>query len=115
MRNTDSTIRELKALNPRLVYCSITGFGQDGPYASRPGYDFMIQGMSGLMSVTGEPGGNPLKVGVALADLIAGHVCEQRDSCRTDVSRTQRRGQHIDIALLDTMVAALANQALNYL
>ncbi len=105
----------LKALNPRLVYCSITGFGQDGPYASRPGYDFMIQGMSGLMSVTGEPDGNPLKVGVALADLIAGMYASNAILAALMYRERSGTGQHIDIALLDTMVAALANQALNYL
>ena len=106
---------KLKSLNPRLVYCSITGFGQDGPYASRPGYDFMIQGMSGLMSVTGEPGGSPLKVGVALADLIAGMYASNAILAALMYRERSGAGQHIDIALLDTMVAALANQALNYL
>ena len=82
----------LKALNPRLVYCSITGFGQDGPYASRPGYDFMIQGMSGLMSVTGEPGGQSAQGGRRPRRPDHGHVCQQRNPCRADVSRTLGRG-----------------------
>jgi crotonobetainyl-CoA:carnitine CoA-transferase CaiB-like acyl-CoA transferase len=105
----------LRELNPRLVYCSITGFGQDGPYAGRPGYDFMIQGMSGLMSVTGEPDGNPLKVGVALADLITGMYASNAILAALMHRERSGAGQHIDIALLDSMVAALANQALNYL
>ncbi len=109
----------LHALNPGLVYCSITGFGQTGPYRHRPGYDFMIQGIGGLMSITGEPdqrpGGGPVKVGVAVADVFTGlyatiailGALAHRD--RTGV------GQHIDLALLDTQVAVLANQAMNYL
>lgn len=105
----------LKALNPRLVYCSITGFGQDGPYASRPGYDFMIQGMSGLMSVTGEADGGPVKVGVALADLITGLYASNAILAALMHRERSGLGQHIDVALLDSMVAALANQALNYL
>lgn len=105
----------LKRINPRLVYCSITGFGQDGPYASRPGYDFMIQGMSGLMSVTGETEGDPLKVGVALADITTGmYACNAILAALMQRERTGA-GQHIDVALLDSMVAALANQALNFL
>ena len=105
----------LEALNPRLVYCSITGFGQDGPYASRAGYDFMIQGMSGLMSVTGEANGDPLKVGVALADLITGLYAGNAILAALMHRERSGAGQRIDIALLDAMVAALANQALNYL
>ncbi|HVA40564.1 MAG TPA: CaiB/BaiF CoA-transferase family protein [Candidatus Binataceae bacterium] len=109
----------LHALNPGLVYCSITGFGQTGPYRHKPGYDFMIQGIGGLMSITGEPdqrpGGGPVKVGVAVADIFTGlyatiailGALAHRDRTGT--------GQHIDLALLDTQVAVLANQAMNYL
>lgn len=105
----------LAKLNPRLVYCSITGFGQDGPYAKRAGYDAMIQAMSGLMSITGTATGEPQKVGVAIADLFAGlHGVIGIQAALAMRERTGR-GQHIDIALLDTMVAMLANQNLNYL
>jgi len=107
----------LQSLNPGLVYCSITGFGQTGPYRHKPGYDFMIQGIGGLMSITGEagPGGGPVKVGVAVADVFTGlyatiailGALAHRDRTGT--------GQHIDLALLDTQVAVLANQAMNYL
>jgi crotonobetainyl-CoA:carnitine CoA-transferase CaiB-like acyl-CoA transferase len=104
----------LSALNPRLVYCSITGFGQDGPYADRAGYDYMIQGMSGLMSITGQPDGEPQRVGVAVTDLfsglysVIGILAALRERDRTG------RGQHVDIALLDCATAMLANQAMNY-
>jgi crotonobetainyl-CoA:carnitine CoA-transferase CaiB-like acyl-CoA transferase len=104
----------LAALNPRLVYCSITGFGQDGPYAERAGYDYMIQGMSGLMSITGQPDGEPQRVGVAVTDLfsglyaVIGILAALRERDRTG------RGQHVDIALLDCATAMLANQAMNY-
>lgn len=105
----------LHALNPRLVYCSITGFGQDGPYAARAGYDAMIQAMGGIMSLTGEPDGGPQKIGVAFADLFAA----QHGVIAIQAALLQRmrtgRGQHIDIALLDSMVGMLANQAMNYL
>jgi len=99
--------------NPRLVYCSITGFGQDGPYRDRPGYDFMIQGLGGLMSVTGErddlPGGGPQKVGVAVADLFTGmYATSAILAALLDRARTGR-GQRIDMALLDVQVAMLAN------
>ncbi len=105
----------LKTTHPGLIYCSITGFGQTGPYANRAGYDFMIQGMSGLMSVTGEPDGQPMKVGVAFADVFTGlysvigilGALHHRDKTG--------QGQFIDMALLDTQVAVLANQGLNYL
>ncbi|RAU20996.1 CoA transferase [Paramagnetospirillum kuznetsovii] len=105
----------LKRVKPDIVYCSITGFGQDGPYAARAGYDFLIQGMGGLMSLTGAPGGEPMKVGVALTDIFTGMYASvavlaalaHRD--RTGV------GQHIDLSLLDVQVAVLANQASNYL
>lgn len=104
----------LSALNPRLVYCSITGFGQDGPYADRAGYDYLIQGMSGLMSITGDPGGAPQRSGVAITDLISGLfsvigiLAALRDRDPTG------RGQQIDISLLDCAVAALVNQASSF-
>lgn len=105
----------LHALNPRLVYCSVTGFGQDGPYAARAGYDAMIQAMGGIMSLTGEPDGPPQKMGVAFADLFAA----QHGTIAIQAALLQRAqtgvGQHIDIALLDSMVGMLANQAMNYL
>jgi crotonobetainyl-CoA:carnitine CoA-transferase CaiB-like acyl-CoA transferase len=109
----------LKALKPDIVYCSITGFGQDGPYATLPGYDFLIQGMGGLMSVTGErdglPGGGPQKVGVALTDLMTGmYATVAVLAALTHRDRTGQ-GQHIDMALLDTQVAMLANVGSNYL
>ncbi len=105
----------LKPVNPRLIYCSITGFGQNGPYAPRAGYDFMIQGMSGLMSITGEPGGEPMKVGVAFADVFTGlHAVIGITSALYHRERTGE-GQFLDLALLDSQVAVLANQASNYL
>jgi len=109
----------LSALHPGLVYCSITGFGQDGPYASRPGYDFLIQAMGGLMSITGQPdgvpGGGPVKVGVAVTDLFTGMYAAV--SILAAISHRERtgQGQHIDCSLLDTQVAMLANQAANWL
>jgi crotonobetainyl-CoA:carnitine CoA-transferase CaiB-like acyl-CoA transferase len=105
----------LRPLNPRLVYCSVTGFGQTGPYAERAGYDFLIQGMSGYMDVTGEPDGEPQKVGVAVSDLFTGlYGAIAIEAALIERERTGR-GQHIDLALLDTMGAMLANQAMNYL
>ena len=109
----------LKAIKPDLVYCSITGFGQDGPYAHRAGYDFLIQGMGGLMSVTGErdelPGGGPQKAGVALTDLMTGmYATVAILAALTHRDRTGA-GQHIDMSLLDTQVAMLANVGSNYL
>jgi crotonobetainyl-CoA:carnitine CoA-transferase CaiB-like acyl-CoA transferase len=105
----------LKAANPRLIYCSITGFGQTGPYANRAGYDFMIQGMSGVMSITGEPNGEPIKMGVAFSDVFAGlHAVIGIQAALFHRERTGQ-GQYIDISLLDSQVAVLANQALNYL
>ena len=109
----------LKALKPDLVYCSITGFGQDGPYAGRAGYDFMIQGMGGLMSVTGErddlPGGGPQKAGVAVADLMTGMYATVAILAALAHRDRTGEGQHIDMALLDTQVAMLANVGSNYL
>lgn len=105
----------LKATHPRLIYCSITGFGQDGPYANRAGYDYIIQGMSGLMSVTGEPDGQPQKVGVAVTDIFTGLYASNAILAAVHQRHTTGRGQHIDLALLDVAVATTANQALNYL
>ena len=109
----------LAALNPKLVYCSITGFGQDGPYAARAGYDFLIQGMGGLMSVTGraddEEGAGPQKVGVALTDILTGLYATIAIQAALAHREQSGRGQHIDLALLDVQVACLANQAMNYL
>lgn len=105
----------LHALNPRLVYCSITGFGQTGPYRQRAGYDFMIQGMGGLMSVTGEPDGTPMKTGVALADILTGLYAANAIQAALHYRARTGKGQHIDLALLDVQVATLANQAMNYL
>lgn len=108
----------LSALNPRLVYCSITGFGQTGPYAHRAGYDFLIQGMGGLMSVTGQPdgapGGGPVKVGVALTDILTGLYAATAILAALQAREHTGRGQHIDLALLDVQVACLANQSMNY-
>ncbi|ANY14692.1 CaiB/BaiF CoA transferase family protein [Bordetella pseudohinzii] len=109
----------LKAINPRIIYCSITGFGQTGPYASRPGYDFMIQGMGGLMSITGErddlPGGGPQKAGVAVADLMTGMYSTVGILAAIIERERSGLGQHIDMALLDCQVAMLANQNLNFM
>jgi crotonobetainyl-CoA:carnitine CoA-transferase CaiB-like acyl-CoA transferase len=105
----------LRALNPRLVTCSITGFGQDGPYASRAGYDFMIQGMGGIMSLTGAPDGEPQKVGVAYADIFTGIYSAVAILAALRQRDQTGRGAHIDMALLDVQVGVLANQAMNYL
>ncbi|NWK94547.1 CoA transferase [Sphingobium lactosutens] len=105
----------LAQINPRLIYCSITGFGQTGPYAHRPGYDFIVQGMSGIMDLTGEPDGPPQKIGVAYADILTGLYAVigiQAALRQRDVSG---KGQQIDMALLDVMVGTLANQAMNAL
>ena len=108
----------LKAINPRLVYCSITGFGQDGPDAHRAGYDYMIQAMGGLMSVTGQPdgtpGAEPMKVGVAVADLFTGLYASNAIMAALLHARATGQGQHIDIALFDVQAAMLANQASNF-
>ncbi len=105
----------LAGLNPRLIYCSVTGFGQTGPYAHRAGYDFIIQGMSGIMDLTGEPDGEPQKVGVAFADIFTGTY----GAVAVLAALTQRArtgvGQHIDLSLLDSMVGVLANQGLSFL
>lgn len=109
----------LKAVNPRLIYCSITGFGQDGPYAKRAGYDFMIQGLGGLMSLTGRPegesGAGPMKVGVALTDILTGLYAAVGVLAALNHRDQSGIGQHVDLALLDVQVACLANQAMNFL
>ena len=109
----------LQALNPELIYCSITGFGQTGPYAKRAGYDFMIQGLGGLMSLTGRPegeeGAGPVKVGVALTDILTGLYSTVAILAALAHRQHDGGGQHIDMALLDVQVACLANQAMNYL
>ncbi|THF59538.1 CaiB/BaiF CoA transferase family protein [Ollibium composti] len=105
----------LKAINPRLVYCSITGFGQDGPYAARAGYDFIVQGMSGLMSITGPAGGEPQKVGVAVTDIFTGLYSVVAIQAALRHAEATGQGQHIDMALFDSQVSVLANQNLNYL
>jgi crotonobetainyl-CoA:carnitine CoA-transferase CaiB-like acyl-CoA transferase len=111
----------LSKINPKLIYCSITGFGQTGPYANLPGYDFLIQGMGGLMSVTGEPDdpetetGGPTKVGVAVTDLFTGLYASNAVQAAIIERQTSNLGQYIDLALLDVQTATLANQASNYL
>ena len=109
----------LKEVNPQLIYCSITGFGQTGPYAKRAGYDFMIQGLGGLMSLTGRPegeeGAGPVKVGVALTDILTGLYATVAILAALAHRQHDGGGQHIDMALLDVQVACLANQAMNYL
>jgi crotonobetainyl-CoA:carnitine CoA-transferase CaiB-like acyl-CoA transferase len=105
----------LREVNPRLVYCSITGFGQDGPYAPRAGYDYIIQGMSGLMSVTGDPEGQPQKVGVAVADIFTGIYATTAILAALRQRDATGKGQRIDMALLDVAVSVMANQAMNYL
>ena len=108
----------LQAANPRLVYCSITGFGQTGPLKDRAGYDYMIQAMGGLMSVTGQPegapGGEPMKVGVAVADLFTGLYASSAILAALLHARATGEGQHLDMALFDTQAATLANQATNF-
>ena len=105
----------LAPLNPRLIYCSITGFGQDGPYAKRAGYDYIIQGMSGLMSVTGPPDGQPQKVGVAVTDIFTGIYACTGILAAVHQRQSTGKGQHIDMALMDVATAVMTNQAMNYL
>src|SRR5207253_2790625 len=105
----------LAAVNPRLVYCSITGFGQDGPAAALPGYDFMIQGMGAIMDLTGEPNGEPQKVGLAFVDLFTGVYAVVAIQAALAVREKTGRGQHIDMALLDTMTSVLSYQAMSFL
>jgi len=101
--------------NPRLIYCSITGFGQDGPYAHRAGYDLLVQGMGGIMDITGDPDGEPTRIGVAFADVFTGVYSALAITAALKERETTGKGSHIDMALLDTMVSVLANQALFYL
>lgn len=105
----------LSTINPRLIYCSITGFGQTGPYKNRPGYDFMIQGMGGLMSITGDGDGDPMKTGVAISDLTTGLYATIAILGAVHERHASGKGQYIDMALLDVQVAWLANQNMNYL
>lgn len=105
----------LAALNPALIYCSITGFGQTGPYAHRAGYDYIIQGMSGLMSVTGDPDGQPQKVGVAVTDIFTGLYASTAILAAVHQRQVTGRGQQIDMALFDVATSVMANQAMNYL
>ena len=110
---------DLRKLNPRLVYASVTGFGQTGPYRERPGYDFMIQGMGGVMSITGErddlPGGGPQRVGIPIADIMTGMYATIAICAALAHRERSGTGQHLDLALLDTQVGILANQGMNYL
>ena len=106
---------KLKLLNPNLIYCSITGFGQTGPSSERAGYDAMIQGEGGLMSITGVANGEPMKVGVALTDIMTGLYCSNAILAALMARNHIDKGQYIDISLLDVQVATLANQGLNYL
>jgi len=115
LKKYDLDYDSLKGTNPRLVYCSITGFGQDGPYKARPGYDFMIQAMGGIMDLTGDADGSPYKVGVAYADIITGLYAVIAIQAALAYRDKTGEGQRIDMALLDTQVAVLANQAMNYL
>ena len=106
---------QLHAEFPRLVYCSVTGFGHTGPYADRPGYDALIQAMGGVMSLTGEPEGEPMKVGVSIADMMAGMYAGMAILAAVRHQQLTGEGQHVDISMLDTHVAWLANQGMNYL
>lgn len=105
----------LSKVNPRLIYCSVTGFGQDGPYAPRAGYDYLVQGMGGIMDLTGQPDGEPQKVGVAFADIFTGLYGTVGILAALRRRDETGRGAHVDMALLDTQVSVLANQAMNYL
>lgn len=105
----------LRAVNPRLIYASVTGFGQDGPYAHRAGYDYIIQGMSGMMSVTGDPNDQPQKVGVAVADVFTGVYAATGILAALHQRATTGVGQHVDLALFDVATSVMANQAMNYL
>jgi len=106
---------DLRKENPGLIYCSITGFGLNGPYKDKPGYDFMIQGMGGLMSITGDPQGPPMKVGVAIVDIFAGLFASSAVLAALRYREKTGKGQHVDVALLDAVVACLANVGSNYL
>lgn len=106
---------DLARLRPRLVYCSISGFGQTGPYAAQPGYDFLVQGMGGVMSITGDADGEPMKVGVAVADVVCGLYAAVAILAALRHRDATGQGQHIDLGLLDSQVAWLVNQGMNYL
>ncbi|HSE01636.1 MAG TPA: CaiB/BaiF CoA-transferase family protein [Burkholderiales bacterium] len=110
---------DVAKINPRMIYCSVTGFGQTGPYRERPGYDFMIQGMGGVMSITGErddlPGGGPQRVGIPIADIMTGMYATVAICAALAHREKSGAGQHLDLALLDTQVGVLANQGMNYL
>ena len=105
----------LSAVNPKIIYCSITGFGQNGPYAHRAGYDFIIQGMAGMMSVTGEPDGQPQKVGVAVTDIFTGVYAATAILAALVQRGRTGVGQHLDLALMDVATSIMANQGMNYL
>jgi crotonobetainyl-CoA:carnitine CoA-transferase CaiB-like acyl-CoA transferase len=105
---------DLKGVNPRLIYCSVTGFGQTGPYRERPGYDFMIQGMGGMMSVTGDAQGEPMRAGVPVADIITGMYASIAICAALAHRAESGKGQHLDLALLDSQIALLAYQNTNY-
>jgi glutaryl-CoA transferase len=105
----------LSSINPGLIYCSITGFGQTGPHKDKPGYDLLVQAMGGLMSITGSPEGEPMKVGVAVADLLTGLYAAVAILAALNERHTSGLGQHIDLALLDVQIATLANQGMNFL
>ena len=105
----------LSTVNPRLIYCSISGFGQTGPYRDKPGYDLLVQAMGGLMSITGAADGEPMKVGVAVADIFTGLYATVAILAALAERRTSGEGQHIDLALLDVQIATLANQGMNFL
>ena len=107
--------KSLAADNPRLIYCSITGFGQDGPYAHRAGYDLLVQGMSGIMDITGPADGEPMRLGVAFADVFTGVYSALAVTAALKERETSGKGSYIDMALLDSLVSVLANQALSYL
>ncbi|GAA2815597.1 crotonobetainyl-CoA:carnitine CoA-transferase CaiB-like acyl-CoA transferase [Aminobacter aminovorans] len=115
LKKYDLDYDSLKKINPKLVYCSITGFGQDGPYAARAGYDFIVQGMSGLMSITGPAGGEPQKVGVAVTDIFTGLYSVIAIQAALRHAEATGQGQHVDMALFDAQMSVLANQNLNYL
>ncbi|MET0408956.1 MAG: CaiB/BaiF CoA-transferase family protein, partial [Hyphomicrobium sp.] len=105
----------IKAINPGVIYCSITGFGQTGPYAPRAGYDFIVQGMGGIMDLTGAPDGEPQKIGVAFADIFTGVYATVGILAALNRRNATGEGAHIDMSLLDTQVSVLANQAMNFL
>ncbi|TIS72685.1 MAG: CoA transferase [Mesorhizobium sp.] len=115
LKKYDLDYESLREINPRLIYCSITGFGQDGPYAPRAGYDFIIQGMAGMMSITGEAGREPQKAGVAVSDIFTGLYSVIAIQAALRHAEKTGEGQHIDMALYDTQISALGNQNLNYL